>query len=121
MTKNGKIILDLIETEKCHPTAEELHKMALDSGHRMSVATVYNNLTSLCSEGLIKRLSSPDEPDRYDCMMRHDHLICKKCGRITDLFLSDITTVLSKEAGIPFDSYDLRLMHVCDTCKAVNA
>ncbi|MCF0143274.1 MAG: transcriptional repressor, partial [Parasporobacterium sp.] len=48
-----------------------------------------------------------------------DHLICSKCGGIKDLYLSDITKSLKKEAGVEFDSYDLRLIYVCDKCKAV--
>ena len=119
MTKNGKVIVDIIESNRCHPSAEEIYGMVVSGGNKMSVATIYNNLASLCEEGMITKITSPGEPDRYDNVERHDHLICSKCGGIKDLYLSDITKSLKKEAGVEFDSYDLRLIYVCDKCKAL--
>lgn len=117
MTKNSRVILDMIESSTCHPTAEEVYRMAYRSGNRMSISTVYNNLSKLCEEGAIRKLSNANQADRYDKTVRHDHLICCKCGRTTDLYLKDISSILEKEAGIPISSYDLKLIYECDDCK----
>ncbi len=119
MTKNGKIILSIIEASTNHPTAEELYRVLLDSDQPMSMATVYNNLNKLTSEGMIRKISVPDQPDHYDKLIPHDHLICKKCGKIQDMFLKNRIEDLKQEAGTPITSYDLQLFHICDNCKTM--
>ena len=51
------------------------------------MATVYNHLHQLCEAGQIRRICVDGQPDRYDRMVRHDHLVCRKCGRLTDITL----------------------------------
>jgi len=117
MTKNSKIILEIIESVTCHPTAEEVYRLAMERGNRMSMATVYNNLGTLCKEGFVRRLTNPDQPDRFDKLLRHDHLVCSKCGKISDVFLKDLTEQLKKEAGNDFISYDLTMFYECEDCR----
>lgn len=119
MTKNGKIILDLIEELTCHPTAEDIYRLLQDSDQPMSMATVYNNLNSLSAEGKIRRISVQDQPDHYDKLVPHDHLICKKCGKIQDLFLKNRKVELEKEAGLVIENYDLQLFYTCKNCNAM--
>ena len=116
MTKNGKIILEIIEDVTCHPTAEEVHRILYEKGISMSMATVYNNLNSLSDEGAIRRISISGQPDRFDKLRPHDHLICSKCGNITDLFLKSRKGELESEIGHAIHSYDLQLFHICDKC-----
>lgn len=118
MTKNGKIILELIESEACHPTAEEVYRILADSENSMSLATVYNNLSALCQDGLIREITIPNQPAHYDKVMPHDHLICENCGAIKDLFLKSRKKELEKEAGVKIDSYDLQLYYMCEDCSA---
>ena len=54
---------------------------------------------------------------RYDKTWRHDHLVCKYCGKLADVDLGDLTRQLEKTAGIPILSYDLKLLYVCEECK----
>ena len=56
-------------------------------------------------------------PDRYDRIQRHDHLVCKKCGKLLDIDLGDLTMQLEKKAGIPILSYDLKLLYLCEECR----
>jgi len=116
MTKNGKIILELIEGLVSHPTAEDVYRIVYDKGYTMSMATVYNNLNSLSEEGLIRRVSISNQPDRFDKIKPHDHLICKKCGEIKDICLRDRKSDIEKESGITVDSYDLKVYHICEKC-----
>lgn len=81
------------------------------------MATVYNNLNYLCGEGLIHKVVMENAPDCYDKIGRHDHLICNKCGRISDLYLEDMTLNIEKKTGIKIHSYDLKIYYVCENCK----
>lgn len=116
MTKNGKIILDIIEEVTCHPTAEEVYRIIFDKGYSMSIATVYNNLNSLSEEGAVRVISIQNQPDRYDKLTPHDHAICKKCGAIKDLFLKNRRDELERESGIPVEAYDLQMFYTCEKC-----
>ena len=120
MTKNGKVLIDIIGDVTCHPTAEEVYRIVYDKGYSMSLATVYNNLNSLSEEGSIRKISIPNQPDRYDKLDPHDHLICTKCGCINDIFLKSKKQELETEIGRAIDSYDLQLFHVCANCNQEN-
>ena len=56
-------------------------------------------------------------PDRYDRMQRHDHLVCRKCGRLVDVDLGDLTAQLEKTAGMSILSYDLKIVYLCEECR----
>ncbi len=117
MTENGKRILEIIEKSHNHPTAEDIYHQMLMSGRKMSLATVYNNLTALCEEGFIRKLSFDGKIERYDKPVRHDHLICGVCGRISDITLEDLTQMLEERSGVKLKAYDLKLFYICDECK----
>ena len=59
-------------------------------------------------------------PDRYDKALKHDHLICKKCGRLTDIILDDLTYSLKKQLKEEFLSYDLNIFYLCGECRKSN-
>lgn len=118
MTKNAKIILEIINSGNEHPTAEDIYLRMKKEGYKVVPATVYNNLNSMCNANLIKRVSMLNAPDRYDRVIRHDHLVCEKCGKITDIVLDDITDKLINMLGNDFISYDLKVNYICDECKA---
>lgn len=83
----------------------------------MVLATVYNNLNRLWEEGRVRKVSVEGMADRYDRMVRHDHLVCRKCGRLLDVDLGDLTEQLEQKVGIPILSYDLKLMYLCEACR----
>lgn len=80
------------------------------------MATVYNNLSYLCEQGLIRKISVDGYSDRYDKIEKHNHLICKKCGKISDIMLEDLTSKLQNQTDISILSYELKLNYICDEC-----
>ncbi|WP_242957047.1 transcriptional repressor [Faecalibacterium sp. An122] len=88
--------------------------------HRDGVvlATVYNNLNSLCQQGKIRKISVEGCPDRYDRNTRHDHLVCRRCGSLADIHLEDITAQLEQQTGFAIDGYDLKIQYLCPRCRA---
>lgn len=90
-------------------TAEEIFLALRQVYPTVVLATVYNNLNRLLQEDLIRKISVEGLPDRYDRIQRHDHLVCRKCGKLMDIDLGDLTEQFEKTAGIPILSYDLKL------------
>ncbi|MCI5927442.1 MAG: transcriptional repressor [Pseudoflavonifractor capillosus] len=117
MTKYAKRILEIISSSRSHMTAEQVFKALRQSCPKVALATVYNNLNRLWEEDLIRKISVEGMPDRYDRIQRHDHLVCKCCGRLADVDLGDLTQQLESKIGMPILSYDLKLLYPCDSCR----
>lgn len=117
MTKYAKKILEIVESSRSHLTAEQIFEQLRETYPSVVLATVYNNLNRLWEEGRIRKISVEGTPDRYDRIVRHDHLVCRKCGRLLDVDLGDLTEQLEKKAGIPILSYDLKLVFLCEACR----
>lgn len=117
MTTNSELILNIINTSDDHLTAEQIYLKLKESSSKIVLATVYNNLNSLYENKLIRKVSVEGRPDRYDKIIKHDHLVCKQCGRLTDITLKDLTVKLEKEIGEEILSYDLKVSHICPVCR----
>lgn len=116
MTKNAANILEIINNSECHLTPEQIYLRLKDKNQTVAQATVYNNLSSLYHQGLIRKISVEGYPDRYDRATRHDHLVCRKCGKLSDIVLEDLTASLEKQIDVPILSYDLKINYICDAC-----
>ncbi len=117
VTKYAKKILEIISSSRSHMTAEQVFEALRQSCPKVALATVYNNLNRLWEEDLIRKISVEGMPDRYDHIQRHDHLVCKCCGRLADVDLGDLTQQLESKIGMPILSYDLKLLYLCDSCR----
>jgi hypothetical protein len=98
-------------------TAEEIFDALRQTYPTVVLATVYNNLNRLWQDDLIRKVSVEGMPDRYDRIQRHDHLVCRRCGKLSDIDLGDLTAELEKKAGISILSYDLKLNYLCEECR----
>ncbi len=118
MTKNARYILEIINNSTEHLTAEQIYLRLREKNAKAVLATVYNNLSTLYEQGLIQKVCVEGYPDRYDKTVRHDHLVCKKCGKLSDITLEDLAEKLQKQIGVPMISYDLKINHICTECLA---
>lgn len=117
MGKYAEKICEIIDSSYGHMTAEQIFEVLKQTYPSVVLATVYNNLNNLAEEGMIRRISIEGMTDRYDRTERHDHLVCRKCGKISDITLEDLTAQLQQQIGVELVSYDLRLIYLCEECK----
>lgn len=110
-------ILELINGSKEHLTAEQIFFRLKEQYSAVVMATVYNNLNRLYRTGRIRKISMEGQPDRYDRSIRHDHLVCSRCGKLSDIMLSDLTADLERQVGFAIESYDLKIQYLCPECK----
>lgn len=116
MNTNSKLILDIINNTDRHLTAEQIYLELKKNHSKIVLATVYNNLKSLYEQDLIGKVSIEGYPDRYDKIIRHDHLVCKRCGKLSDITLDDLTENLKQQTGVDMISYDLKINYICPEC-----
>lgn len=118
MTKQRAIILEVIRSDMCHHTAEEIFELAKKRLPTISLATVYNNLHAMEEEQIIRRISGDGGPDRYDnSYIPHGHLFCLSCGRIYDLTLPSLPALISDICMCDVESYELKVKGICSECK----
>lgn len=110
--------MELICSGSSHMTAEQVFLALKKSYPSVVLATVYNNLNSLYQQGRIRKISVEGQPDRYDKNTRHDHLVCRRCGRLSDIHLADLTADLERQTGLSIEGYDLKIQYLCPQCRA---
>lgn len=118
MTKYEKEILNIVNVENGHMSADRIFEKLKEKYPSVSLATVYNNVNKLWNAGLIRKLSVEGLPDKYDSIKPHDHLVCKKCGRISDIRFDDMTDQIRQKTGEEFLFYDLKVFYICPECRA---
>ncbi len=87
MTPQRLAILEYLEGNTSHPSAEDIFRHVEEKFPSMSFATVYNTLEALKEKGLIIELNIEPGKKRFDPNIEpHHHMICEKCHRIFDVF-----------------------------------
>lgn len=118
MTRQRAAILEVIRSDKCHHTADEIFELARLKLPTLSRATVYNNLHSLEQERIIRRISGEGTKARYDSAYEpHGHLFCSKCGLVYDFTLPDFEGAIALASDAVIDSYELKACGICPQCK----
>ena len=118
MTKYAKGILEIVNSSYCHPTAEEIYLEMKKGYPKVVLATVYNNLNQLVADRMVRRISMEGSPDRYDrAEDRHDHMICRKCGKLSDIRLRDYSEEIADKLVGGEISYDLKVFYLCEDCQ----
>ena len=117
MPKYAEEILAAVTGLQRHPTAEQVFLEMKKEHPSIAIGTVYKHLNALAEEGLLHRITESGSPDRYDRTERHDHLICSRCGKITDVCLPDMQERIREALGQEILSYDLRIRYICPACR----
>jgi Fur family peroxide stress response transcriptional regulator len=69
-----------------HPTVEQILHDISEVFPMSSRATVYNTLTALREQGLVREVLLQEGVTRYDAnTSAHHHFVCNQCGSIHDL------------------------------------
>jgi Fur family transcriptional regulator, peroxide stress response regulator len=79
-------ILDYLDGNTSHPSAEDIYRAVSKRYDSMSFATVYNTLNTLTQAGAVRELTIDPDRRRYDPdTTMHHHLICVTCRKIMDI------------------------------------
>ena len=118
MTKYEEEIYRIITVSREHLTVEQIYMKLKKIYPNVVIATVYNNVNKLWRARLIRKISVENMSDRYDRIVKHDHLVCQSCGKLTDITFEDLTESLCRQMDGEFLSYDLKVFYICPDCRA---
>jgi len=86
MTKQRRIILDVLRSTTSHPTADWLYEKVKDKIPNISLGTVYRNLNILKEMNEIMELNYGSTYSRFDGNpQNHYHFVCERCGMGFDM------------------------------------
>lgn len=121
LTPQRYLICSLLEGAKDHPTAEALHEEARKVMPTMSLKTVYATLHELAALGAIRPLNLGSGGMRFDPNSSpHAHLVCRKCGAISDVPLDNPSFQIPQnlEQGFAIEGYEVILRGLCPSCRS---
>jgi Fur family peroxide stress response transcriptional regulator len=118
LTKHRETVLTVVQSSKDHPTAKQVFDRSLKRDPRLSMATVYNSLNFLTAGGYIRRMEAGEDGTRYDGILaRHDHLICRQCGRVEDVDVLPVDKArLGAFPNFQVEEVTLRVTGLCASC-----
>ncbi|WP_345119019.1 Fur family transcriptional regulator [Bartonella pachyuromydis] len=98
VTRQRRIILDILAETNDHPNAFEIFQRAHKIDSSISLSTVYRTMKTLEGNGTIHRHSFSGGPSRFEQAdgQHHDHLIDVETGQVIE-FHSDIIEKLQEE------------------------
>jgi Fur family transcriptional regulator, ferric uptake regulator len=120
-TNQRSIILEELRKVTTHPTASDIYEMVKKVLPRVGLATVYRNLDFLEKKGEIIRLKFNFQKSRYDGNIEgHAHLVCKCCGKVTDIF--DVADIKIKSEQLRNSGFKptLEFIEIPGLCKKCN-
>ena len=122
VTSQRKLLLDLLRHSNKHLDAEELYKLAKKHEPRISLSTVYRNLSLFKELGLIEEHRFVDEHHSYEVKGRkeHHHIICLNCGKVAEFeyHLSEqFTREISRDTGFEIAGGEIYLEGYCEQCR----
>ena len=106
-----------------HFTLEELVEEVVQNDTRASRATVYRGLPILIEAGILQPVLVSDEPRRFELAFgrrHHDHLLCRRCGRVVEFRSSAIEeqqTAIAARHGFRLASHLHELVGDCAACR----
>lgn len=120
-TKQRKIILDYLNKNRCHPSADEIYDAVRVEMPHISLSTVYRNLDFLQRNGIIKAIETGGGQRRFDYNTEdHHHIRCVKCRKVEDIELdlnNDIAEYCSGKTDFEILGYDIDIYGICPACK----
>lgn len=108
-----------------HISIEELHHKIQKKNPKIGYTTVYRTLKLLTESGLAHERQFGDGQARYEPVTaeeHHDHLICLKCGTITEFENKKIEKLqdeVAKQHGFEVKNHKLELYGYCRKCQKV--
>lgn len=120
LTKQKKEVFCVLKSKKPQ-TIEEIFKKINLNKKIIDKTTIYRILETFLKLGIVNKVYFNDKKVRFELKNEnhHHHLICKKCGRVEDIELSEkkLLKEVAKKTKFEVISHSLEFFGYCQTCQ----
>ncbi len=121
-----RILQLLEENSQRHMSAEDVYRALLEAGEEVGIATIYRVLTQFESAGLITRHNFDGGHAVYEIDQgdHHDHMVCTRCGKVTEFFDETIEKrqhAIASQYGYDMTDHSLYIFGICPDCQKAQA
>ena len=120
-SKQREVILNVLRSTDTHPTVNWIYERCREVLPKISLGTVYRNLTELKNEGEIIEVSVADGFQHFDGNPKtHLHFHCEECGAIYDCLSPDdnLKSYIEEKLGCKVTAQKLVFDGICKSCSA---
>ena len=123
LTGQRRVIADIFFGSEGHHSAEEIYRLVREAHPGIGPATVYRTLKLLREAGMATGMNTGDGLARYESPVRrshHDHLVCRRCGRIVEFEndrIEDLQRRVAEQHGFVVTDHRLELFGICGACR----
>ena len=121
MTPQRAAILEELQRERLHLTADEVYGRVRQRFPRISLGTVYRNLQVLVNDGRIRKVEADGKLMRFDGTLdEHQHIRCLSCGRLDDVGFSlkpELIGSVEAESGYDVKGCAVVFEGLCPDCR----
>ncbi|SES87879.1 Fur family transcriptional regulator, peroxide stress response regulator [Pseudobutyrivibrio sp. C4] len=119
-SRQRESIKEYLMSTKEHPTADVIYQHVREENPKISLGTVYRNLTLLVDLGEVRKISTGDGIDHFDAdTSAHSHYFCRCCHRLMDVDVTpSVDQILAaSSAGIgTVEQASLLFTGICKDC-----
>lgn len=120
-SKSRKHVIEIFFKAGTHVTVEELTRAARRRNRSVGAATVYRTLKLLARLGYATEHDFGEGVHRYESNLspHHDHLVCRKCGGVSEFEEPEIETLQNEVArrhGFLPTAHRLDIYGYCRRC-----
>jgi len=126
-TIQREVILETLYDSLEHLTPESLHHLIQEKypDLKTGIATVYRTLSLLEESDMVTSLSFGAQGKKYELGAKehHDHLICTKCGSITEFVDEEIEKrqhKIAEQLMFKMQDHSMQIYGVCKQCQKEN-
>ena len=111
-------VMNYLLEHRTHPTVDEMYVALSKDMPTLSKTTVYNTLELLVKQKAVLELTIDSKMSHYDGYTHaHAHFKCKRCGKISDLPISDAAlNALQIDNGFLKEDLQVYYCGVCPQC-----
>ncbi|MCZ6683593.1 MAG: transcriptional repressor [Planctomycetota bacterium] len=121
-TGEREMIVQAVMRNPEHFEAEQLLRDMRQAREKVGKATVYRTLKLLVECGIVKEVHFSNKQVHYEHTYGqdpHDHMVCRRCGRIIEFDASDVVrlrTVLAAKKDFKALSHRFQIVGLCRAC-----
>jgi Fur family ferric uptake transcriptional regulator len=122
-TRQGLAVLNVVLGSDNFRSAQDIHAELRAEGETVGLTTVYRHLALLTEEGRLDALQTAEGElvyRRCHSDQHHHHVVCRRCGRGTEVELPDLERWAESTAadlGYSDVSHTVEIFGVCADCR----